>query len=306
MKVLGFHVTTKGNRDERRGVRSKTIRASSLPTAVFRPSTDTQDADDEGPFFDLVFPLSLKTESETESDVEAHDLFLSGELLSLDRSEAQSKFHLADSPRKFCLLKLGVKKMKAKPKLETRNGNAVSDVPLFSLFARDNGLRGSNSARSTSAKLFFELGSPCQDQEKRSSPLAIQKYLSKIKPLYVKVSRGFGEKLRFGPAEPTGIKLVARRLRKSRSASSAVASMRSPQSVVVPQRRDDTLLEKEDGIEGAIAHCKLSFNKGRSMNLIFWFHQATYLIIFACKLTYFVLECSRKIKKALQRWIENY
>lgn len=270
MKVLGFLVTTKGNRDERRGgIRSKkTIRTSSFPTAaMFRPSTDTRETDDEGPFFDLVFPLSLKTESETESDVEAHDLFFSGGLLSLDPSETKSRSHFVDSPRKFRVLKLGAKKTKSKPEMATKHGNVVSDVSLFSLFARDSGLRGSNSARSTSAKLFFELGSPCQDQEKRSSsPLAIQKYLSKIKPFYVKVSRGFGEKLRFGPAvEPTGMKLVARRLRKSRSASSAVAAVRSPQSVVVPQRRDDTLLEKEDGIEGAIAHCKRSFNKGRSI-----------------------------------------
>jgi hypothetical protein len=267
MKVLGFLVTTKGNRDERRGVRSKTIHASSLPSAMFRPSTDTQGTDDEGPFFDLVFPLSLKTESETESDVEAHDLFFSGGLLSLDPSDAPKSSHFADSPRKFRVLKLGAKKTRGKPELERRTANVVSDAPLFSLFARDNGLRGSNSARSTSSKLFFELGSPCPDQEKRSSPLAIQKYLRKIKPFYVKVSRGFGEKLRFGPAEPTGIKLVARRLRKSRSASSAVAAMLSPQSVMVPQRRDDTLLEKEDGIQGAIAHCKLSFNKGRRMKL---------------------------------------
>ncbi|KAJ1687991.1 hypothetical protein LUZ63_019381 [Rhynchospora breviuscula] len=267
MKVLGFLVTPRGGGEESRRVRSKTIRASSLPTAVFRPSTDTQDTDDEGPFFDLIFPLSLKTESETESDVEAgHDLFFSGRLLSLDTSEVKPRSHLVDSPSKFRVLKLGMKKSRSKPELEKKNGNVVSDMPLFSLFARESGLRGSNSARSTSSKWVFDLGSPCQDQEKRSSSLAIQKYLSKIKPFYVRVSKGFGEKLRFGPAEPTGIKLAARRLRKSRSASSAVASIRSPPSVVVPQRRDDTLLEKEDGIEGAIAHCKRSFNKG-SMEL---------------------------------------
>ncbi|KAF3324496.1 putative membrane-associated kinase regulator 2 isoform X2 [Carex littledalei] len=269
MKVLGFLVTPRGNRDERRGVKSKTIRASSFPSAVFRPSTDTRETDEEeGPFFDLVFPLSLRTESETESDVESHDLFFSGGLLPLVPSETRRRSNFVNSPRKFRELKLGGKKMNSKSELETNRGNVVSEVPLFSLFSRESGLRGSNSARSTSTKLFFELASPCQDQEKRSSPLAIQKYFSKIKPFYVKVSKGFGEKLRFGTAEPTGIKLVARRLRKSRSASSAVAAVRSPQSLVVPQtqRRDDTLLEKEDGIEGAIAHCKRSFNKG-SMEL---------------------------------------
>lgn len=267
MKVLGFLVTPRGNRDERRRVKSKTIHASSFPSAVFRPSTDTRDTDEEGPFFDLVFPLSLRTESETESDVESHDLFFSGGLLSLDPSDTRRRSNFVDSPRKFRELKFGAKKMNSKPEFETERGNVVSEVPLFSLFARESGLRGSNSARSTSTKLFLELASPCQDQEKRSSPLAIQKYFSKIKPFYVKVSKGFGEKLRFGTTEPTGMKLVARRLKKSRSASSAVAAVRSPQSAVVPQRRDDTLLEKEDGIEGAIAHCKRSFNKGSSLNL---------------------------------------
>jgi hypothetical protein len=51
------------------------------------------------------------------------------------------------------------------------------------------------------------------------------------------------------------------RLRKSRSASAAQtaapAQFSSP-----PSRRDDTLLEQQDGIASAIAHCKESIHRG--------------------------------------------
>lgn len=167
----------------------------------------------------------------------------------------------------------------------------AEEVPIVSLFTRDNSSRSSGSSRSV--KFHADDGSP-SSEEKRLTRDVVQKYLNKIKPLYVRVSKRYGEKLRFsGPlgssggakvrsAEadgergsvaaagvqfknqkapggniPAGLRVVVRRLRKSRSASSAVAAVRSPPP---PRRRDDSLLEQQDGIQSAIAHCKRSFN----------------------------------------------
>nr|XP_010924769.1 probable membrane-associated kinase regulator 2 [Elaeis guineensis] len=176
----------------------------------------------------------------------------------------------------------------------------VEEVPIVSLFTRDNSSRSSSSSRS--AKFHADDGS-LASEEKRFSKDVVQKYLNKIKPLYVRVSKRYGEKLRFsGPLGsvggrkvcstktdggewgsaavgvckdhkpqvgnfPAGLRVVARRLRKSRSASSVVAAVRSPPP---PRRRDDTLLEQQDGIQSAIAHCKRSFqaDKGTELPLV--------------------------------------
>jgi hypothetical protein len=111
--------------------------------------------------------------------------------------------------------------------------------------------RSSSSARS--ARIFAAYGhdspSPDQEQEtgaKRGQPSAdvIRRYLGKISRRLRRVA----------PAADI-------RLRKSRSASAAQtaapAQFSSP-----PSRRDDTLLEKQDGIASAIAHCKESIHRG--------------------------------------------
>ncbi|KAG1346569.1 putative membrane-associated kinase regulator 2 [Cocos nucifera] len=173
----------------------------------------------------------------------------------------------------------------------------VEEVPIVSLFTRDNSSRSSTSSRS--AKFHADDGSPASE-EKRVTKDVVHKYLKKIKPLYVRVSKRYGEKLRFsGPLSsssavkvssadadgerrsvtaaaggtfksqkpqggniPGGLRVVASRLRKSRSASSAVAAVRSPPR----RRRDDSLLEQQDGIQSAIAHCKRSFNADKGID----------------------------------------
>ncbi|KAK3159670.1 hypothetical protein QOZ80_1BG0049610 [Eleusine coracana subsp. coracana] len=65
---------------------------------------------------------------------------------------------------------------------------------------------------------------------------------------------------------PAGLKQVCKRLGKSRSASSAVAAApppATPTAVAGHQRRDDSLLQVQDGIQSAIAHCKRSFNASK-------------------------------------------
>ncbi|XP_043716667.1 probable membrane-associated kinase regulator 2 [Telopea speciosissima] len=187
----------------------------------------------------------------------------------------------------------------------------VEEVPIASLFTRDN------SSRSSGNKLQKQNSDEAVTDDKRFSKDVVQKYLKMIKPLYVKVSRRYGEKLKFsgqlslglgkatpapvpapaptispvsspkttknnqGEAEeteaqcsfrsqkqgslPAGLRVVCKHLGKSRSASSAVAA--APTLPVQSSRRDDSLLQQQDGIQGAILHCKRSFNAKRDLEI---------------------------------------
>lgn len=117
--------------------------------------------------------------------------------------------------------------------------------------------------------------------QERSSKDVLQKYVKLLKPLYMKVSRKYNDKTKFGdevssnaspmssPSAssvssfsrkekhvniPAGIKVVRKHLGKSKSAPSAFG-VSSPS-----KRSDDSLWEQNDGIQSAILHCKKSFN----------------------------------------------
>ncbi|XP_048562588.1 probable membrane-associated kinase regulator 2 [Triticum urartu] len=199
----------------------------------------------------------------------------------------------------------------------------VDDAPFVSLFTRDNSSRTSDAGAGTgAARPAVQAPQPSDAvaitaEERRFAKEVMLKYLNKIKPLYVKVSRRYGERLRFAGASegeetdaepepspppsatpspapsqpraapapppqpvvvacgvraprasvPAGLKQACKRLGKSRSASSAVAAAPSPSATpptpAQPQRRDDSLLQLQDGIQGAIAHCKRSFNASK-------------------------------------------
>uniref|UniRef100_A0ACD5VN00 Uncharacterized protein n=1 Tax=Avena sativa TaxID=4498 RepID=A0ACD5VN00_AVESA len=199
----------------------------------------------------------------------------------------------------------------------------VEDAPFVSLFTRDNSSRTSDAGAGAGASRPAALQAPQPSEavaitaeERRFAKEVMLKYLNKIKPLYVKVSRRYGERLRFagGASEgeetdaepepepspsatpspapsqprapapqpvvvacgvraprasvPAGLKQACKRLGKSRSASSAVAAAPSPSQTpptptTQPQRRDDSLLQVQDGIQSAIAHCKRSFNASK-------------------------------------------
>ncbi|GAY32174.1 hypothetical protein CUMW_273340, partial [Citrus unshiu] len=178
-----------------------------------------------------------------------------------------------------------------------KTSKAMEEVPIMSLFTRDN-----NSSRK-SQKHNAE-----DSEEKKFSKDVMQKYLKKVKPLYVRVSKlkfsgqlnsgavtksvqstlstagqkpnqpkSTAEKSPLPDAEVAGetfvqlksqkqaniperLKVVCKHLGKSRSASSAVAA--APAGVVT-SRRDDSLLQQQDGIQSAILHCKRSFNASR-------------------------------------------
>ncbi|XP_050386388.1 membrane-associated kinase regulator 5 [Argentina anserina] len=133
-----------------------------------------------------------------------------------------------------------------------------------------------NSSRETRSKLQNERSDDSKTE--RFSKDVIKKYLKLIKPLYLKVSKRYGDKVKvtgdlpmasptsspavsmYSPRKekqgniPAGIRVVCKHLGKSKSATAAMA-------VAPPvNRRDDSLLLQADGIQSAILHCKRSFN----------------------------------------------
>ena len=186
----------------------------------------------------------------------------------------------------------------------------VEEVPIMSLFTRDNSSRGSGVT--TNNKPQKQTSDESTPEENRfSKDVLMQKYLKMVKPLYIRVSRRYGEKFKLsgqlilgaagakssappsiaapptspsaekslveteavqvkppttttnnskGRNMPAKLRVVCKHLGKSRSASSAVAA--APPGVA-PSRRDDSLLQQQDGIQSAILHCKRSFNASR-------------------------------------------
>ncbi|KAI3751114.1 hypothetical protein L2E82_22160 [Cichorium intybus] len=156
-----------------------------------------------------------------------------------------------------------------KSRLEKKESNSeVEEIKIGSLLKRDNSLRH---------KLMTEkLQDNDQTPSKRFSKEAVNKYLNLIKPSYVKVSKRNSEKSRlqeksitpssspassvFSPRkeEKRGggrgavFREVRKHLGKSRSAS---AILQTPAS-----KSDDSALEQQDSIKGAILHCKRSYN----------------------------------------------
>ncbi|KAK4365438.1 hypothetical protein RND71_016796 [Anisodus tanguticus] len=258
--------------------------------------------------------------------------------LLLTSSEANSKFSnsLLKSATKFRVLMLKLKKPKSnattkigkydgdgngeatpKPqqkkvteneKDEPQNGTKmtvkfkVEEVPIKSLFTRDNSSKGNNHSKTPKRNQEEACSTNAASDEKKFSKDVMQKYFKKVKPLYIRVSKRYGEKLRFsgqlsltgnaatktGPSPPpsaaakaeveavtsasqaaeknqkqgnipTGLRIVRKHLGKSRSASSAVVAA----APVASNRRDESLLQQQDAIQGAILHCKRSFNSSR-------------------------------------------
>ncbi|KAJ7969861.1 putative Membrane-associated kinase regulator [Quillaja saponaria] len=163
--------------------------------------------------------------------------------------------------------------------------------------------KGSMETQKQQSKVFSKLTSP-RDNSLRSngskpqyqnvegsksdrfSKDVIQKYLKLIKPIYVKISKRYSDKIKFSdelslgsPASspsmapvssskrdkqgnlPAGIRIVCKHLGKSKS-SMATIGIPSPEN-----RRDDTLQQQHDGIQSAIMHCKRSFSSSRDSAL---------------------------------------
>ena len=221
----------------------------------------------------------------------------------------------------------------------------VEEVPIMSLFTRDNSSRAKASASNNKDESQTQTQTQTQALSSASDDKRlVHKYLRMVKPLYIRVSRKYAEKLRFSgqlnvsdsvsaAAEkrapqakavvaeeeekegdnnddgsegagtnvkgtqkqgnlplPAGLRVVCKHLGKSRSASSAAAPATSgpaPAGLVSSRRRDDSLLQQQDGIQGAILHCKRSFNASRGKNS-FLLSTLQFVFIFVINLKIFI------------------
>lgn len=160
------------------------------------------------------------------------DLFFKGKLVQLEpssiaysssepNSKAQFPVSFLKSATKFRVFLLGFKKPKPPAEASGLAGSAaqkqqsrfftvkfkVEEVPIVSLFTRDNSSRSSNAKsqkpqqpqpqQPSSAEENGGSDAAASADAKRFAKIVMQKYLKMIKPLYVKVSRRYGEKLRF-------------------------------------------------------------------------------------------------------------
>ncbi|CAA2964035.1 Hypothetical predicted protein [Olea europaea subsp. europaea] len=254
----------------------------------FRNSSDVEN-DDEESFFDLVLKSPGCTNNE-ETKKEFHfvesprDVFMTEKKLSMesDSKLLSSPISLLKSGPMFKVFMLGFRKagksesgdlLPATPTRFTRSSKneqskrfspkCKSEAAVSPCLTKDNSLR---------SKLIKESSNEISTEAKPKQP--VPKYLKLIKPLYVKVSKRQNEKSKFSnsvtplssPVTATvnlsqssrvgSFKVVAKHLGKSRSASAVVGMSPSPIN-----RRDGSLLQQhEDGIQGAILHCKKSYN----------------------------------------------
>lgn len=306
--------------------------------------TDSDESDGENER-ELKFTLSSASSGDSiDPNVSlspSDDLFFKGRLVPLSEPNCKpvSLLKSATKSTKFGVMMLKLKKSsksnapeKAQsdesasenPKLERKQTNKqqskpqgkfftvkfkVEEVPIVSLFTRDYSSKGVNNKAQKQ-----NIEKSVQD-ERGFSKDVMQKYLKKVKPLYVRVSKRYGEKLGFSgqlslsgaikagqepPQSTTFIKslpveksatespkvsetqrqrnvknekrgslpggrlhVVRKHLGKGRSATVAAAA--SPPEPVASKRRDDSLLQQQDGIQGAIMHCKRSFKASRDL-----------------------------------------
>lgn len=235
---------------------------STITAAAPPPFSEVPDseAEDEGPFFDLDFSsvrasFSSASASGSESDDACTVLAF---VISLQRSRSASPSYesiffggpappqlkfCASKPKASLLLQYGCKR--------GSNLRTLSFGAKKAAFygGRPNFARSSSSARSL--RLFME--SPADEEEvtkPRRAPSG-----DVIRRCLTKISRQFRSVRPRAAGEARGLCL----LRKSRSAPAAVTVAAS--GPLPPSRRDDSLIEKQDGIASAIEHCKESLHR---------------------------------------------
>ncbi|XP_019422942.1 PREDICTED: probable membrane-associated kinase regulator 2 [Lupinus angustifolius] len=292
-----------------RGAAGLRLLSSSTTTTILTAADEHSDAGDDGPFFDIEFTLPDDTENgkhnhhieeDEESECERelklmqmenpnislspshHNLFFERKLLHVvepSSSEPNPKPHQFNSSSKFRVFMSALKKSKSSSSSSSSSNSPSDSLPTES--SQKNKDSFNNKKESS------------PEEKQRFSKEAMQKYLKMVKPLYVKVSRRYMDKLNHSGnlnekgtplVERTqkkheavkednrssnstnnksqkvteGLRVVCKHLGKSRSASSAAVAAAPP--LLSSKRRDDSLLQQQDGIQGAILHCKTSFN----------------------------------------------
>ncbi|KAK1436162.1 hypothetical protein QVD17_01938 [Tagetes erecta] len=314
---------------------------------------DDSDGSDET---ELKFTLYSGSSSDGTADVNvsvspSDDLFFNGGFVPVEQTEEinskslQSRVSLIKSATKLRVMMLKLKKSKSnasnskeeqKKEEKTEKSDVSEDsgksaavkqkaedviVPIVSLFKRRNSSKAPKKKQNENENNSNNESVSANLEEKKFTKEAMQRYLRKMKPLYVRVSQKYVEKLKFtgnlssltlprttklntvlspeteeqkqspvaNPRRekesssevaeppllmsssnikllkqgnlPAGLRVVCKHLRKSRSGFTAVAA--APPGAISSNRRDDSLLQQQDGIQSAILHCKSSFKASR-------------------------------------------
>ncbi|XP_009615505.1 probable membrane-associated kinase regulator 2 [Nicotiana tomentosiformis] len=218
------------------------------------------------------------------------DVFFKPKPFAIDsNSKPQSPISILKSAPMFRVFLLGFRKSKpekvgiddsptASPKIRSKRFTVKCKaeevpVPMSPVFTRDNSLR---------SKLQKEKEEDLSIDEslKKFVRADVPKYLKLMKPLYARASKRYTDKIGVSPLSSPSTQsmcssprkaseegkqgnrvaafgAVRKHLGKSRSAASTFAGA-SPSPM---NRRDDSLLqEQNDGIQGAILHCKRSYS----------------------------------------------
>ncbi|KAL8095826.1 membrane-associated kinase regulator 5 [Apium graveolens] len=188
-------------------------------------------------------------------------------------SKPQSPISLLKSPYKFRVFMFGLRdKAESSPSRIASSKRYMTEeveIPMNAYLNRDNSLR---------SKMRWEImedSSPAFELGKKNT--RVQKYIKLIRPFYVKASKikMFDISPSATPSftasvssprklvdEKSGGRAVVSRgayksLLRNRWSSSSVGAAPSPSPV---SRRDDSVMQQQDGIQGAILHCKRSFS----------------------------------------------
>ncbi|PWA79353.1 hypothetical protein CTI12_AA208940 [Artemisia annua] len=228
--------------------------------------------DDEESFFDLVLENDNCSDIDENSSLNFSFRFSSpSENIISKNIKKKRLLKMPQSPLRALILglqnnKLKIEKTQPKFEAETETGAGAEaeaeDVKIGALLKRDNSLR----YKLNTEKL---LENNDQVSSKRFSKDVVNKYLNKMKP-----ARKTNEKSRFSEKSITpssspassvfsprkeekkgvsgGVFKVRKHLGKSRSASAILQT-----SVA---KSDDSALEQQDSIKGAILHCKKSYH----------------------------------------------
>lgn len=276
---------------------SSAVVIAASPHFTATESDSDSDTDDDGPFFDLEFAAEDEDDGGDEKPHENGDIYVDVQLSETDggsgsgddeegekssasppdgtltASEADPKIpaSLSKSSAKFRVLMLKLKKTKQNlekldPKLKQKTQNQgenkffrvklkVEEPKIKSLFRRDTSSNASEEGKSSREMIHKYLKSVRSFSGGRTTASA------GACPPPEKEETGRSEKKAVATNARSQKRGVPRTLGKSRSASSAPPPATS-------QRRDDSLKEQHDGIQGAILHCKRSFNSHTGTNYL--------------------------------------
>ncbi|KAE9618305.1 hypothetical protein Lal_00047307 [Lupinus albus] len=279
-----------------------TTTTTTVPDIVVETDTDSEE-EEEDSFFDLeltlhhktdhisqnITTLQTKTPPQNTTPLPLNEPISKRKILPIEpTSKPQSPIALLKSAPSFRLFTFKNRMTPHKTQQQVNTGSETKSIKV-KLNIDDNfqcspTLSRVNSTGSLKGKVqnHHHGSEESETKAERISKDVVHKYLKLIKPLYVRVSKRYSEKMKFtGEAAsmaspmsspvgssvsskkgnfPAGMRGASKHLGKSRSAST-VAGIGSPAN-----RSDDTLLQQNDGIQSAILHCKRSFNSRDSID----------------------------------------